>query len=582
MRGGWLLVFAALLGCVDASPEPCTTTTEEWSVVNSTVDELDLLFVVDNSNSMAEEQATLALELPRFVSVLATGDFDQDGDGAGDLEIDDEDFYPLRSLHVGVVTSDMGAGGFAAPTCAERAFGDDGVLRVEGNPSVTGCQAAYPRFLDFQPGGGIEPEVFAGYVACVARVGTGGCGIEQPLDAALKALSPTVATFWTAPTYEAPRFFQRSEGNADVENNGFVRGDSLLAVVMVTDENDCSIADASLFDPNGPYAETELNLRCFEHGRALHAVERYVDGLLQLRARPAQLFFAPIVGIPADLESGPRERPDWDSFEADERLRERVDPDNPDRLAPSCEEPATGVAFPPTRILAVAEELEARGAGVAVGSICRDDYRGPLDAIVRHVRGLDRSACLPRLLPHRADGSLDCELDVLLTLPDAPGCDELPGSTAQPPEGEWAVCRLTQRVPVDRSPGAAPPEGPGWFFDTFTDEAVRGGCATPGGEVARLGLLQPIPLGATQRLRCTYDLAGGDTTPGLGTPCEPDEEEDRCAEGSSVYGVPYTCDSSTDRCGMACSEDWDCVDAGLAAFVCDLERGFCVNPMCGS
>ena len=56
--------------------------------------DLDILFVVDNSPSMIEEQQALATSFPRMIDALATLD-----DG-------------LPNLHIGVVTSDLGTSGW--------------------------------------------------------------------------------------------------------------------------------------------------------------------------------------------------------------------------------------------------------------------------------------------------------------------------------------------------------------------------------------------------------------------------------------------------------------------------------------
>ena len=57
---------------------------------------LDLLLMVDNSGSMTEEQASMGEQLPRLIRELGTR---------------------YRSIQVGVITSDMGTGGFRVPTC---------------------------------------------------------------------------------------------------------------------------------------------------------------------------------------------------------------------------------------------------------------------------------------------------------------------------------------------------------------------------------------------------------------------------------------------------------------------------------
>jgi hypothetical protein len=169
---------------------------------------------------------------------------------------------------------------------------------------------------------------------------------------------------------------------------------SVLAVVVLTDEDDCSARNPELFDPSSPtYGGTDLNLRCWAHGdSALHPVDRYVEGLLPLRYHPSRLVFVPIAGVPVDLATPTDGATDWEALvgatpERDPRMVERVDPSMPSRLRPSCNAPGRGLAFPPVRLARVARELEARGAGVTVQSICQDSFRSAVDALVRRIAG---------------------------------------------------------------------------------------------------------------------------------------------------------------------------------------------------
>src|SRR5690606_13917634 len=57
---------------------------------------VDLLFVVDNSNSMAEEQASLAAQIPALVRALVEPP-DEDADV-------NPDWLPISDLSVGVIT----------------------------------------------------------------------------------------------------------------------------------------------------------------------------------------------------------------------------------------------------------------------------------------------------------------------------------------------------------------------------------------------------------------------------------------------------------------------------------------------
>lgn len=349
---------------VDAGPPP----TDAGPICVPSTDRVDLLLVIDNSTGMAEEQGLLADAYGGLVEALATGD--ADGDGV-------EDFAPVGSLQVGVVTVDMGTRGHVIPTCSNPEFGDDGLLRTEGNTSRDGCGSTYPAIQRFDASGGVDPETFADEVACVAVAGLGGCGFEQPLEAMLKAVAPS-----TAPL----EFARGTGGHGDRENAGFVRDDSVLVVLHLTDEDDCSAADPELFDPDSARFGFSLGERCTRHPEALHSVSRYVEGLLGARAAsPARLVYAAITGVPRDVAGG-----DPASILSDDRMTVRHE----DRgVVPSCESATTAGALPPRRIVEVAGGLAAHGAHVELQSICEGDYDGPIDAVARRIGRATRGGC---------------------------------------------------------------------------------------------------------------------------------------------------------------------------------------------
>ena len=337
--------------------------------------ELDLLLVVDNSNSMMEEQASLEAQIPRLVHILATGDIDEDGV---------QDFPALNSVRVGTVTTDMGTRGIVMPTCGEPNFGDDGLLRTEGREEAPECAATYPPVQSYSADRGEDPAAFAEGVACVATAGTGGCGFEQPLDAMLKALIPSTSGI---------SFHGGTTGHGVDANAGLLRPDSILATVIMSDEDDCSIADPELVNPDSTlYGGTDLNLRCHAHPEAQHSVARYIDGLGTLRANQDDLIFGVVAGIPLGLTTmdGPT---DIDAILGDARMAETIDPAMPNRLRPSCETPGRGLAFPPRRLLQVARGL---GPNSTVQSICQEDFTPIIDALLRRIANRARGACVAR------------------------------------------------------------------------------------------------------------------------------------------------------------------------------------------
>lgn len=254
------------------------------------------------------------------------------------------------------------------------------------------CTGPYPSVFEFQRGVD-DTTTFSQQVGCVARVGTGGCGFEQQLEAVLKALSPSRPQSWTAADYLPPIFEGNTTGRGDGANAGFVREDSVLAVLVLTDEEDCSAANPDLFNPDSTtFDGAPLNLRCFAYPEATHPIGRFVDGLSRLRRDPRRFVYTAIVGIPLDADPGST-APNYAAILDHPSMVEREDPTMPERLIPSCEVDEQGVAFPPRRIVSVARDLSALGAGTAVHSICQADYGPAIENISRIIASRAESLC---------------------------------------------------------------------------------------------------------------------------------------------------------------------------------------------
>src|SRR5690349_20622862 len=83
--GGWVtngfrwrcwarvLAFGIALGCLDrpiGAPQPVTTNLFVSRLAQTSVDKIDLLFMIDNSASMSDKQAILRLAVPDLVQRL--------------------------------------------------------------------------------------------------------------------------------------------------------------------------------------------------------------------------------------------------------------------------------------------------------------------------------------------------------------------------------------------------------------------------------------------------------------------------------------------------------------------------------
>jgi hypothetical protein len=117
------LLGATSVGCLDrpvSAPETRLQSGVQLPVVNNAVDSVDILFEIDNSNSMRDNQAQLARQFEVLISQLVSPP-DRNMDGL-------PDYPPVRSLHVGVISSDLGTPGSVVPSCANSDAGDDGLL----------------------------------------------------------------------------------------------------------------------------------------------------------------------------------------------------------------------------------------------------------------------------------------------------------------------------------------------------------------------------------------------------------------------------------------------------------------------
>jgi hypothetical protein len=237
--------LCALWACNDKrveTPTPKPMAAYHKYFQQTVINAADILFLVDNSSSMTDVQINLANNLPVFINILES--------------------LPTRpSLHIAVTTSDMGAGAFTSsvPGCMAPDLGN--FVTSPRNPqNPVACTSNHLNagehfFIDDNNG---ATRNYTGDLAtafgCVAQVGANGCGFEHQLAAVRAALGD--------PAVNLP---------APAGNDGFLRKDALLAVVWITNEDDCSAPpDSELFDPSqntpsdplGPLA----SFRCTEFG----------------------------------------------------------------------------------------------------------------------------------------------------------------------------------------------------------------------------------------------------------------------------------------------------------------------------
>jgi hypothetical protein len=156
-------------------------------------DRMDILFVVDNSGSMLEEQENLAANFPRFIEVLEG--FDWDLDYRVGITTTGRDYTYYMDSPFGTMPS-------------SQSGGDNGALLQR-----CGMTNRWVESTDPDP---------SGTFSCAAQVGDEGPAMEMPLAVIHEAFTARLS---------------------DGTNNGFLRPDALFGIVILTDEDDCSYED---------------------------------------------------------------------------------------------------------------------------------------------------------------------------------------------------------------------------------------------------------------------------------------------------------------------------------------------------
>jgi hypothetical protein len=210
--------------------------------------DLDVLIVIDNSIGMSIKHPLLASQVEQLVRGLVDppcidqlGNLVPSVNGACHAGTQKRAYAPVRSLHLGIISSSLGS--LTAGSC-----------EVPAAPDANGGA----RFLTRGTAGTVETEGDNGYLAYDSAVdpnpdaliqkaqdiilGTGelGCGWEMPLEAMTRFLvdpSPYDSLV------EVDNYLEPFGVDQLVlsQRSAFLRPTSSVAVVLLSDENDCSI-----------------------------------------------------------------------------------------------------------------------------------------------------------------------------------------------------------------------------------------------------------------------------------------------------------------------------------------------------
>ena len=448
--------------------QECARASGSTTVDQRLAKDLDILFVIDNSTSMSPKQKAIAQAIPAFMQKIDA---------------------TRANYHIGVITTDIGTApvgsagfpGASDPRC-NTVKGDDGVLQnkacatripssgqntefgqaclgntLTGTPGLCPDPSFVPSDLWIaktgttinvsSPNAGSLPASAVAERAfkCIGLVGDYGCGVESPLESMKRAL----------------------DGHLQ-ENKGFLRDNSVLAVIFITDEDDCSVqlaqraalnpANASC-DPQSPdpdYSCFNLDYRCIaksivcdepmgtpglkhncreQPGNFLEPVDKYVKFLSGLR-RPDRLVVAgiwtpSIQGFQArgGVGDGRLEIDTPVAGDLSTNLLNRgekakaacYDPDPQMKLTTS---PKGFFGQAQLRLSSFIRRFDAQQVGVVERSICdATNYASALDNVASKVQNLLGVNCL-QIKPAEVNGAAQCMVGYVdrsnpQSLPDA-------------------------------------------------------------------------------------------------------------------------------------------------------------------
>jgi hypothetical protein len=280
---GFVGALGVAAGCLSrpVTSQPPTTKTNFTAVVRqASIDKVDILFAVDNSASMGDKQLLLAQAVPDLLNRLVTPNcVDSTGKISGVSTTDGKcadpsfkpEFLPVHDLHIGIVSSSLGGRG--GDICdgtdpvgagAKRHDDDQGHLLnrastisgtvIDPNEATT-PDTGTSNYLAWFPGVAANkdknppsgaPAITDGaklntdFVEAVGGVHEYGCGIEAQLESWYRFLiqpDPYNAII-PDPKDGRRRALDGVDGTVLKQRADFLRPDSLVAIILLSDEDD--------------------------------------------------------------------------------------------------------------------------------------------------------------------------------------------------------------------------------------------------------------------------------------------------------------------------------------------------------
>ncbi len=298
IRIALLACALAATNCLDRpvnDSKPVTTNIVVQKQANDAITGIDLLIMIDNSASMADKQQTLSEAVPQLLGQLVQPQcVDADGKAfeppisaqlgqSPPCAQGSPEFNPVNNIHIGIVTSSLGDHGAGtlctkgAPSGVSNPDGtaipqpadvndmsyllgtlDRGKSALAADQSARATQLARVSDLGFlawgndkqpSPSNADLNAATAMFKDMVKATDEMGCGLEAQLESWFRFLVDPVPPILPLQPPDKDTHHTSRQGVDDallMQRAQFLRPDSLVAILMLTDENDCSLRDTDV------------------------------------------------------------------------------------------------------------------------------------------------------------------------------------------------------------------------------------------------------------------------------------------------------------------------------------------------
>ena len=225
---------AAWIGCGRTSTghTPDASPSGTFKIALTNTRQLDMVFMIDNSG-MAPKVEKMSAQFPKMIAALK-----DPSDGT------------LPDLRIALIDSDLGTGGGWGNYCGPSGSNGNSVYGDQGKflmPNRQACGVTDPEalYLETQGNTGLNfiSDINTVFACLAGGFGTSGCGYEHQLQAFEFALV--------------------AGGLGNDRQHAMIRPNALLALVFITDEDDCSAAQSDrMFVIQPDLAGESASLRC--------------------------------------------------------------------------------------------------------------------------------------------------------------------------------------------------------------------------------------------------------------------------------------------------------------------------------